>query len=157
MLLLLVCSGISRASLVGDFSWMVAVRQHLRVDTTPPSSLLSLPSAPLPHAPLPPRAPSPPSPRPSPPLRPARPRDNQCPRSLQGQVPVALHLHLPALSRCIWAHQFHPDEYDFAKKITTHVKLPVTSQSKCVVIFLANRIGDPRSRISQKTRRNEIW
>ena len=35
-------------------------------------------------------------------------------------------------------------------KITTHVKLPVTSQSKCVVIFAANRIGDPRSRISQK-------
>jgi hypothetical protein len=42
------------------------------------------------------------------------------------------------------------EKYDFAKKITTHVKFPVTSQSKCVVIFIANRIGDPRSRISPK-------
>jgi hypothetical protein len=42
------------------------------------------------------------------------------------------------------------EKYDLARKITTHVKLPVTSQSKCVVIFVANSIGDPRSRISQK-------
>ena len=42
------------------------------------------------------------------------------------------------------------EKYDLARKITTHVKLPVTSQSKCVVIFVANPIGDPRSRISQK-------
>jgi hypothetical protein len=35
------------------------------------------------------------------------------------------------------------EKYDLATKITTHVKLPVTSQSKCVVIFVANSIGDP--------------
>ena len=42
------------------------------------------------------------------------------------------------------------DKYDFSTKITTHVQLPVTSQCKCVVIFLANRTGDPRNRISPK-------
>ena len=41
-------------------------------------------------------------------------------------------------------------KYDFSTKITTHAKLPVTSQSKCEVIFVASRIGDPRNRISQK-------
>ena len=34
-------------------------------------------------------------------------------------------------------------KYDLSAKITTHVKLPVTSQSKCVVIFVAERIEDP--------------
>jgi len=48
---------------------------------------------------------------------------------------------------------FHPDEYYFSMKITTRVKLPVTSHVNRVVIFVANRIGDPRNprnRISQK-------
>ena len=41
-------------------------------------------------------------------------------------------------------------KYDSSTKITTRLKLPVTSQSKCIVIFVANRIGDPRNRISEK-------
>ena len=40
--------------------------------------------------------------------------------------------------------------HDLSTKITTHVKLLVTSQGKCVVDFVANRIGDPRNRISGK-------
>ena len=40
--------------------------------------------------------------------------------------------------------------YDFPTKITSHVKLAVTSQRNCLVIFVANRIGDPRNRVSQK-------
>ena len=45
------------------------------------------------------------------------------------------------------------EKYDFSMKITTRVKLSVTSQVNRVVIFVANRIGDPRNprnRISQK-------
>ena len=42
------------------------------------------------------------------------------------------------------------EKYDLSTKVTTRVKLPVTSQSNCVVIFVANRIGDPRNRISEK-------
>ena len=42
------------------------------------------------------------------------------------------------------------EKYDLSTKVTTHVKLPVTSQSNCVVIFVANRIGDPQNRISEK-------
>jgi len=41
-------------------------------------------------------------------------------------------------------------KYDFPTKIATHVKLLVTPQTKCVVIFVANRIGDPRNRSSGK-------
>ena len=39
---------------------------------------------------------------------------------------------------------------DFPTKITTHVKPSVTAQSNCLVIFVANRNGDPRNRVSQK-------
>ena len=39
------------------------------------------------------------------------------------------------------------EKYDLSTKVTTHVKLPVTSQSNCVVIFVANRT---RNRISEK-------
>jgi len=35
-------------------------------------------------------------------------------------------------------------------KISTHVQLPVTSQSKCVVIFVEGWVGDPRNRICKK-------
>jgi len=34
--------------------------------------------------------------------------------------------------------------------ITTHVELPVTSQTKHAVIYVANGIGDPRNHISEK-------
>ena len=34
-------------------------------------------------------------------------------------------------------------KYEFSTKIATHVKFPVTFQSKGVVIFVENRIGDP--------------
>ena len=43
------------------------------------------------------------------------------------------------------------EKYDYpTTKITTHVSLPVTSQINCVVIFVANPIGDPRNRVSRK-------
>ena len=45
-----------------------------------------------------------------------------------------------------WRHI--SQKYNFSTKITTHVKLPATSQSKCAVIFFANRIENPRNRIS---------
>ena len=41
------------------------------------------------------------------------------------------------------------EKHDFSTKITTHMKLLVTSHSNCVVIFVANRIVDPQNRISQ--------
>ena len=34
------------------------------------------------------------------------------------------------------------EKYDFSTKITTQMQLAVTSQSNCVVIFVANWIGD---------------
>jgi len=43
-----------------------------------------------------------------------------------------------------------PEKYDFSPKFTTHVKLLVTSNRNCVVIVVANQIGDPRNRISHK-------
>ena len=42
------------------------------------------------------------------------------------------------------------EKYDFSTKITTQMQLAVTSQSNCVVIFVANWIGDFRNRISPK-------
>jgi len=54
------------------------------------------------------------------------------------------------------------EKYDFSTKITTHVNLPVTSQScvaifvenliehSCVAIFVENQIENPRNCISQK-------
>jgi len=41
------------------------------------------------------------------------------------------------------------EKYDFSTKITAHVQLPVTPQSKFVAIFDANRIRDPRNRMSE--------
>ena len=41
-------------------------------------------------------------------------------------------------------------KHDFPAKVTTHVQLPVTSQSNCIVIFVENGIGDPRNRVFQK-------
>ena len=64
--------------------------------------------------------------------------------------------------------EFHPDEYfwkifergypiRFSMKITTHLEVSglgrdrhVTETSRCVVIFIGKRIGDPRSNVFQK-------
>ena len=40
--------------------------------------------------------------------------------------------------------------YDFPTKFTTHVSLPVTSQSNCIKTIVAERIGHPRNRVFQK-------
>ena len=42
------------------------------------------------------------------------------------------------------------EKCNFLTKITTNVKLPFTTQIKYVVIFVANRTGDPRNRICEK-------
>ena len=41
-------------------------------------------------------------------------------------------------------------KYDFPTKITADVSIPVTSQSNCEVIFVADRIGDPQNRVFQR-------
>ena len=46
--------------------------------------------------------------------------------------------------------------WDYPTKITTHMSLPVTSQSNCVVIFVANRIGDPEIVFPRNASRDEI-
>ena len=47
-------------------------------------------------------------------------------------------------------------KYDFPTKITTHVKPPDTSRSNCVVIFVSNRIGDPKILFLGNIRRDKI-
>ena len=42
------------------------------------------------------------------------------------------------------------EKCDFSTKITTQMQLAVTSQSNFVIIFVTNKIGDLRNRISQK-------
>jgi len=49
--------------------------------------------------------------------------------------------------------EYHRVEYFwkiFSTKNITHVPLPFTSQSNCVAIFVANRIGDLQNRVFQK-------
>jgi len=61
------------------------------------------------------------------------------------------HPHLPrSLLGGDFIRMSISEKYDFSTKITSDTKPPVTTQSKCVVILVANRIGDPRTRISEK-------